>query len=142
MNKTKEKILEIIREYRELAPDYTDINELMYKRKLLSTYGANLAVEVGKARANWKLKNLKYEVNKNQKHIIFYQKQGNLGKAEIYAKANTEDLQKESVKAENIYYELDYIFKALRETLGDLNQRIAHLREELKQDRFYNNLNN
>lgn len=138
MESVKEQILSIVGEYRKLPADYIDINDLMYKRKLLATYGTNLSVEVGKARAKWKRATFKYDVTRNQKQIVFYKKQSNLGKADMYAKANTEEMYEASVEAENTYYELDYIFKALRETLGELNQRIAYLREELKQERFFN----
>lgn len=139
MQSVKNEILRIVGEYRKLPADYIDVNDLMYKRKLLATYGTNLSVEVGEARAKWKRATFKYDVTRNQKQIVFYKKQSNLGKADMYAKANTEELYEKSVEAENTYYELDYIFKALRETLGELNQRIAYLREELKQERFFNN---
>lgn len=133
----KDEILAIVGEYRKLPADYMDIPELMHKRKLLATYGANFSVEVGNARAEWKRATYRYEVTKTQKQIVFYKKQSNLGKAEMYAKANTEEFYEKSVEAENKYYELDYIFKALREILGELNQRISYLREELKQERFF-----
>lgn len=136
---SKEQILDIVAWYRDLPADYIDVNELMFARKNLAAYGATFSVEVGKARAEWKRATFRYEVTRNQKQIVFYTKQNNLGKADIYAKANTEELYEKSVEAENTYFELDYIFKALREVLGELNQRISYLREELKQDRFYNN---
>jgi uncharacterized protein Veg len=138
MESVKEQILAIVGEYRELPADYIDVNDLMYKRKLLATYGANFSVETGQARADWKRATFRYDITRNQKQIVFYQKQSNLGKADMYAKANTEELYEKSVEAENKYFELDYIFKALRETLGELNQRIAYLRDELKQERFFN----
>lgn len=138
MEATRDEILEVVRQYRELPADYMDITDLMHKRKMLSTLGVTFSVQVGQARAKWKRATFRYEVERNQKQINFYSKQGNLGKAEIYAKANTEDLYEKSIEAENVYFELDYIFKAVRETMGELNQRISYLREELKQERFFN----
>jgi len=141
MESVKDKILEIVKWYRGLPADHIDIIGLIYARKQLATYGATFSVEVGKARAEWKRADYKYEVIKNQKKIVFYTKQGNLGKADIYAKANTEEFFEASMEAENYFFELDYIFKSLREIQGELNQRISYLRDELKQDRFFNNGN-
>lgn len=132
------EVLEIIGEYRELPADFVDIEELMYKRKMLATYGSNLAVEVGNKRAAWKRAEYKHEVNKAQKEINFYHKNGNLGKSKIMAKANTSDLFEAAIDAENDFFKLDYIFRNLREVLGELNQRISYLREEQKQERFFN----
>lgn len=132
------EILAIIEEYRGLPADYVDIEDLMHKRKLLATFGSNLSVEVGEKRAAWRRAEYRAEVNKVQKEISFYNKHGNLGRAKIMAKANTGDLFEAAVEAENEFFKLDYIFRNLREVLGELNQRISYLREEQKQDRFFN----
>jgi len=137
MGSIKDKILSNIRHYRELPSDFIDISKLIHIRKLLATYGVNLAVEVGLARKAWKIAEYEKEVTRNQKKINFYSKNSNLGKSDLYAKANTGDLQKKAVEAENLFFELDYIFKASREVLGELNQHISYLRGELKQEQFY-----
>lgn len=135
------EVLAIIKEYREFNADYIDIENLMYMRKQLATYGANLAVEVGELRAAWKRAELKSQVTRTQKQIGFNQKGHSITKSETLAKANTEELQSAAIEAENEYFKLDYIFRALREILGELNQRIAYVRDEIKQSQFYNDGN-
>lgn len=135
---TLDEILEIIATYRELPADYVDIANLMYMRKKLATLGVNLGVEVGVARANWKTAQGKYEITRTQKQIGFYGKQKNLEKSKMYAKANTEEFLDKATEAENDFYSLDYAFRALKEVLSELNQRISYLRDEYKQEQFYN----
>ena len=134
----KKEILTIVDWYRELPPDYVDIERLMYTRKKLATQGVRLGVEVGEARAKWKTALGRYEITRTQKQIVFYGKHKNMEKSKMFAKANTEEFFNEATKAESEFYNLDYTFKSYKEVLGELNQRISYLRDEYKQEQFYN----
>lgn len=137
----REEILNVVRWYKQLSPDYNDITNIMYARKKLAAYGVGLGVSVAKARGEWKLATTRYEVFRTQKQIQFYGKHKNLEKSKMYAKANTEEFLKKSIEAENNYYDLEYLFRSMKEVLSEMNQRISYLRDEYKQEQFYNSDN-
>ena len=130
-------VIDIVSSYRELPSDYIDINELMFHRKQLSTYAVTMGTEIGIARREWKVAEAKLELAKNE-HRISYERLGTT-KADWYAKVNTEELLNDMTEKEALYWKLDYVFKAVREVLSEMNQRISYLREEEKQTKYFGN---
>lgn len=140
MEGTYNDIADIIEWYRELPSDYNDIEEVIYKRKLLATYSFRFAVEVGDARKDWKSAEARYESIKNQKRISFSTKHGTT-KGDWLARGNCEEELNLSNNFESIFWKMHYIFGATKEVLGEMNQRISYLRDEEKQEKFYNSGN-
>lgn len=136
MERVSDIVIDIIRSYRELPDDFCDINEIMYTRKQLATYCVTLAVETGKCRKSWKLKEAVYESRKNQKRIEF-EKMGTT-KADWSARANVETEYNESVSFESEYWSLDYLLKSVREVLSEMNQRVSYLRKEEEDEKYFN----
>ena len=131
-----EQITKIINWYIGLKSDSVDINGIMHKRKQLAGYNVNFATEVGRARRAWKTKEAEYESAKNQKRVK-YLKEGTT-KADYMARANTEFELAEMKEAESLFFELNYVHTAVKDVLAEMNQRISRLRDEEKQERFYN----
>jgi hypothetical protein len=134
MESVADQMVDIVEWYRKLPEDFTDINELMYARKQLSTLDVTLASEIGKARKNWKYAAKTYELAKNQKRIKFEAKGST--KADWYARANTAEELELATEWESVFWSLDYLFRSIREVLSEMNQRISHLKEERKQNLF------
>lgn len=132
----EEQIMFIIGWYNALPSDFLGISEIMHERKQLSTLGATLAVEMGTARKNWKMAEFKLKQLVAQKKLTLTQKMP-LSKAENYIKANPFDEDEKATKWEIVFYQKEYIFKAMKEVLSEMNQRISYLKDEQKQDRFY-----
>lgn len=135
MESVSDIVIDIVNSYRELPQDFADINEIMYYRKQLATYSVTLSTEIGVARKEWKIAEALYETSKNQKRLS-YERFGTT-KADWRARANMEDEFKDLNTKETIFWNLDYIFRAVREVLSEMNQRISYLREEQKQSRYY-----
>lgn len=130
-------VIDIVGSYRDLPQDCVDINEMMYYRKQLSTYAVTMGTEIGVARREWKVAEAKLEIAKNE-HRISYERLGTT-KADWYAKVNTEELLNDMTEKEAVYWKFDYVFKAVREVLSEMNQRISYLREEEKQTKYFGN---
>lgn len=130
-----DEINAIVDTYNGYPEDYSNINEIMYLRKKLSTYLVSFAVEVGNARKEWKTAEMRHEIIKNELRI----KNQSLGttKADWYAKVNSESENEESILTESVYWQLHYIFNSVREVLSEMNQRISYLREEEKQSKYF-----
>lgn len=127
-------IIDIINNYKDLSPDYSDINELIYTRKQLATYCVTFSTEVSKARKDWKKSVARYEIEKNQKRIKFIS--NGTTKADYMARANTEQELELCVENECKFFDLDYIFRASKDVLSEMNQHISYLRSEQEQEKF------
>jgi len=134
----QEQILELVGTYRKFPTDSNDITGLITLRRVLAGLNVLLGDAVGKARREWKKAVIEGEIEKAQKQIFFYGKHSNMEKAKMYAKANIKEFYDRATKAEGDFNELDYLFRSLREVLSELNQRISYLRDEKKQEQFYN----
>lgn len=130
-------VIDIVESYKAFPQDFVDINELMYHRKQLSTYSVTMATEIGDVRKEMVRAESKYEIAKNEKKIS-YSKMGTT-KAEWYARVNTEELLNDWKEKESLYWKLDYVFRAVKEVLSEMNQRISYLKDEEKQTRFHGN---
>lgn len=137
MENVEDQIMDIVTWYNQLPSDYMDLNQLMYSRTQLATYQVFFAIETANARRDWKTKKSKYEIVKNQKRIQYEAKFGVMNKADYSARANSESELSNFTNAENDFYAKEYILFAVKEILSDMNQRIAHLREEERQSRYF-----
>ncbi len=129
------KIIEIVEWYQNVPADFTDLNTLIHNRRKLATYHVTLATMVSKARKEWRNLEADYEAKKNQKRMQFEAKGAQ--KADWAARANLETELKKTVDAENNFYDLDYLYKAMIQVLSEMNQSIAILREEEKQSKYF-----
>lgn len=57
-------------------------------------------------------------------------------KADWISRANTEEELKSLVELEGDFYQLDYLFKGVKEVLSEMNQRISYLKSEQNQNRM------
>ena len=114
--------------YKSIPADFIDVNMLLHKRKMLASEMFELSVEAGKARKDWKDAERNYSVKRNQ-YCKKWESKG-VTKADVYAKANTEEEHYEMNQSESIFYSIDYVIRAVKEVLADMNQKIAWLRQE------------
>ena len=133
----EEEIVEIVLWYKSLGVGYNAISELINKRKKLTALRVTLAGEIGLARGKWRNAKVIYEIEKNQKRVIFYKQLKSTTKADWTSRANTEQELLEVTKLENIYYSMNYILETTKEVLSAMNQEIAILRAEKKQSDFF-----
>jgi len=131
-----ERIGEVIEWYKVLPEDYLDINAIMFKRKELATLLYYMAVEVGDARRAWKISSGQYEMEKNRWRRKMEYK--GTTKADWYARANCKDQLDSSIENESVYYSMYYVLTSMKEVLSEMNQRVAHLREEMKNSNYLN----
>lgn len=134
MSNAADQILDVITTYREIPSDSIDLNELMHVRKTLAVYSVTLATDVAQARSDWKRKDLTYDMEKCTKRIRF--ENHGTTKADWYARVNTKAQQEEAINAENKFYELDYLLRAVRDVMAEINQRVAFLRNELDNSKY------
>lgn len=138
MEVNKDAIIDLILWYRDLPKDYNSIIDIMDCRKDLSTYTVLLGVDIGKKKKQVKLLDSAVSRKENQKKIEYIAKSYSFSKMDVLIKGNPMQERKERDILEAELYELEYIFKSVREVLSEMNQRIAFLREELKQNNFFN----
>lgn len=133
--KTIDKIIEIVTSYKELPSDYLDIDDLLHRRKLLSGELVLFGTNVGDAKLDWKKAVSQYEAKKNQMRVE-YKDQGTT-KADWIARSNCEEELEAIGVYESLYYKYDYVFKAVKEVLSEMNQRISYLKSEKKQSIYH-----
>lgn len=128
-------IVAIVEWHRGLPSDFSNLNLMIHKRRQLTGYNFTLATEVRDARTDWRNAFATYEAVKNQKRVLNESK--GTTKADWIARANTEEELRDWVDKENYFKGLEYVHGAVKETLSEMNQTIAHLRDEMKQEKFF-----
>jgi hypothetical protein len=131
-----DEINQIIEWYATLPVGYNDVNELMYARQRLTGYLFNYATELGSLRKDW---NKAQSVTENARSKIQARElhQG-IGKAEIFAKANTSREFKIEKELEGAYFSHRENVEAMKEVLNSLNQSIAIARDEFARKQYQN----
>ena len=69
MSKHITEVTKIVEWYKELTKDYSNIEDLMYARKKLSTYQFLMSVELGNLRQAWKECEVGTEIVRRQKAV-------------------------------------------------------------------------
>lgn len=129
-----DEINEVVEWYTTLPFGYNDVNDLMFGRQKLTGYLFRYTTELGEVRKAW---NKAQAIRENEKSKLEAREvhQG-IGKAEIFAKANTTkefDLEK---KLEGAYYSHKENVESIREVLNAMNQHIAIARDESTRRNF------
>lgn len=127
-----DQVLDIVRWHRQLPPDYTGLNDLLYNRRVLSGYSVELATEVGAAWGDYRRAKNEYDKKLYSDALKWLQEYGDskVSKAEWTAKKNA-TIKMDPVIITGQYYEqISGVLKQVNQVLSEMNQWIAELRKE------------
>ena len=132
-----EEIKEIVEWYHDLSEDFTNVNELMHRRKTLAALVFNfgnlvvgpLGIEAKIAKAHKENEKFGIRVT-NHVHGV--------AKARNISKANSHKERTDQAQAEGDYLSAKHSESSIYKVLDSMNQQIAHLKEELKYSRYTN----
>ena len=124
----RDKIYNIISWYEGIPDDYSDIDGLLNKRRLLSAYGAQLAQEHGKYKAQYRANYAKRKIafNKEKNRLINTGVSGTAATAA--AEESVSDLRLAESTSEGVAEAAKIIIDMVKEVLGSMNQHISWLK--------------
>lgn len=135
MKTTEDKIADLIDSYKSLPNDSVDLETMVNIRKDLSIELFQCSRDLGIARKEWKAADRRFELRKNQIRVMESSK--GTSKADWISRANTQKELDELGMFEAIYYALDYIIKATKEVLNEMNQRISLVKDEFVRSNYF-----
>lgn len=130
MESTAEKIASLISKYQALPRDHSDVEDLIHRRKWLSTLLFDYSDELGDLyqemiSAEYRRKS-KYDAQKTK-----YMAEGDsAAAADAKAKDDIQEEMKLEMMCTGIYKKADLICKAAYAVLDSLNQQISHVKQE------------
>jgi len=127
-----EEVTTIVTWYKELAKDYSNIEDLMYARQKVSGNLFLLAVELGKARQIWKECEFATELVRRRTMADMLADGVAIGKADAFAREESLQSMKEENVAQTAYHTLKFMIDATQEVNNTIMQHISTLKEERK----------
>jgi hypothetical protein len=132
LNETTQQIEQIVDWYHNLTPDFTGINDLMYKRIQLSTLLFYYSVELGEVRKQWKMAEAETEISKRQAIKRMIDEGCPITKATEHGKIMSLDDYSTEKQLDGLYNSMKFIHDAAAEILNTINQHISNLKRELE----------
>lgn len=127
----------VVEWYKDLAKDYSNIEDLMYARKVLCGNLFMLSVELGKARQNWKECEFTTESVRRKTMAEMLEEGIAVGKADAFARADSLLAMEAENIAESYYHTLKFMIDAIQEVNNTMMQHISTLKEERKSSPQY-----
>ena len=125
-----DEVTKIVKWYKELPKDYSNIEDLIYSRQKLSTYQFLMAVELGKLRQTWKEAEVGTEIIRRQKAVECIEEGMPMTKVQELSKAESL-LMLEAEKIADVYYHnLRFMIEQTQEVNNSIMQHISHLKTE------------
>ncbi len=122
------EIKTIIDWYNKLPVDYTGLNELIHKRDRLATFYFTFSTELGNLEKSFYSVEAEYENEVNEMSAKLILENQELQKSKTIAKANNQNKLVLLKDAQGLMARSQYQFRAIKEVLSAMNQKIADLR--------------
>lgn len=122
----------IVEWYKTLQKDYSNIEDLMYARKVLSGNNFALCVSLGEARQTWKEREFTTESVRRKTMAEMLEEGMAVGKADAFARADSLLAMDHEQQAESYFHTLKFLIDAIGEVSNTMMQHISTLKEERK----------
>ena len=132
MNELTDNVTEVVEWYKKLPKDYSNIEDLMYARKKLSTYQFTMAVELGKLRQNWKECEVATEIIRRQKAVECIEEGLAMTKVVEISKAEALLMFEAEKNADAEYHSMKFLIYATQEVNNTMMQHVSQLKIEQK----------
>jgi hypothetical protein len=130
IEKVIEEVTTVVEWYKELPKDYSNIEDLMYARKVLCGNLFMLSVQLGKARQQWKECEFTTESVRRKTMAEMLEEGLAVGKADAYARADSLLAMEAENVAESYYHMLKFMIDATQEVNNTMMQHISTLKKE------------
>jgi hypothetical protein len=122
----------VVKWYKDLPKDYSNIEDLMHSRKKLSTYQFLMAVELGNLRQSWKECEVGTEIIRREKAVECISEGLAMTKVQEISKAECLLMLEAEKIADSMYHRLRFIIDATQEVNNTIMQHISQLKIEQK----------
>jgi hypothetical protein len=130
IEKQKNELMQVVTWYKKLKKDYSNIEDLMYARKRITTIQFMLSVELGNLRQQWKEAEIQTEIVRRSKAFELIQENCAMTKVqEISRYESIPQLEMERL-ADAEYNALKFMIDATQEVGNSMMQHISQLKLE------------
>ena len=126
----QEQISIIVEWYKELPKDYSNIEDLMYARKQLSTHQFLMAVMLSDLRQKWKESEVGTEIVRRTKAVELIIEGSPMTKVVEISKAESLGMLELEKMADVEYHNMRFIIEATQEVNNTIMQHISQLKIE------------
>jgi hypothetical protein len=131
------EVTTLVNWYKKLPKDYSNIEDLMYARKVLCGNMFMLSVELGKTRQQWKECEFTTESVRRNTMKDLLEEGLAVGKADAYARADSLLALEAETVAESYYHLLKFMIDATQEVNNTMMQHISTLKKERENSNQY-----
>jgi len=132
MSEVTEEVMKVVEWYKDLPKDYSNITDIMYARKKLTTYQFYMAVELGKLRKCWKECEVSTEMVRRRKAVELIDEGLAMTKVQEISRQEAL-LMFEAEKVADIgYHNMKFMLDATQEVSNSMMQHISQLKIEQK----------
>ena len=132
MSELTDEVKKVVEWYRDLPKDYSNISDLMYARKKLSTYQFYMAVELGKLRKSWKECEIGTEIVRRRKAVELIIEGLAMTKVQEMSRAEALIMLEAEKIADIGYHNMKFMMDATQEVNNSMMQQISQLKIEQK----------
>tara|TARA_R110000796_G_scaffold60558_2_gene140094 strand:- start:299 stop:715 length:417 start_codon:yes stop_codon:yes gene_type:complete len=132
MSELTDEVKKVVEWYRDLPKDYSNISDLMYARKKLSTYQFYMAVELGKLRKSWKECEIGTEIVRRRKAVELIIEGLAMTKVQEMSRAEALIMLEAEKIADIGYHNMKFMMDATQEVNNSMMQHISQLKIEQK----------
>ena len=131
-SETISEVTKVVEWYKELPKDYTNIEDIMYARKKLSTYQYLLSVELGNLRQSWKECEVETEIVRRGKAVECINEGLAMTKVQEISRAEALLMLEAEKIADAMYHRVKFIISASQDVNNSMMQHISQLKIEQK----------
>tara|TARA_R110000787_G_C13375158_1_gene441247 strand:+ start:881 stop:1297 length:417 start_codon:yes stop_codon:yes gene_type:complete len=132
MSELTDEVKKVVEWYKDLPKDYSNISDLMYARKKLSTYQFYMAVELGKLRKSWKECEIGTEIVRRRKAVELIIEGLAMTKVQEMSRAEALIMLEAEKIADIGYHNMKFMMDATQEVNNSMMQHISQLKIEQK----------
>ena len=127
-----EEVRTVVEWYKDLPKDYSNISDLMYARKKLSTFQYLMSVELGNLRQSWKECEVETEKVRRTKAVECIREGLAMTKVQEISKAEALLMLEAEKIADSMYHRMKFTIEATQEVNNTMMQHISQLKIEQK----------
>tara|TARA_R110002126_G_scaffold93089_2_gene220721 strand:+ start:3932 stop:4351 length:420 start_codon:yes stop_codon:yes gene_type:complete len=127
-----EEVTKVAQWYKDLPKDYSNIQDLMYARKKLSTYQYFMSVELGNLRQSWKECEVGTEIVRREKAVECIVEGMPMTKVQEISKCEALLMFEAEKIADSMYHRMKFTIHATEEINNTMMQHVSQLKIEQK----------
>jgi hypothetical protein len=132
MNEIINEVEKVVSWYKELPKDYSNISDIMYARKKITTYQFYMSVELGKLRKVWKEFEVRREIVRRSKAVELIDEGLAMTKVQEMSKYEALDMFNEEKLADIEYHNMRFMVDSTQEVSNSMMMHLSQLKIEQK----------